>query len=394
MQLQRAAHAKERPPSAAARWGACPGSATVAQLYPNDESDASTKGDYAHHVLEACLLFGIEPATDDEQLNENLTLVLEWVAQTRAQYGGLPECVVYAEEVYDIPETGEWGTADVTFVSPDVLHVADYKNGYVCVDVAGNKQMYTYMLGAIARHGPRRKMYISVLQPNASHIDGPIRDIEVTPEDLEQWRWQIAWSMSNPDTFVAGPHCKKTYCPHRGNCATFLQYAQTEAADAWFPADINAMSDEQLAQALDHADILQGLRDELRKAAMSRILQMDRQLRGYKVVKGRRERDFKDEAAVKHVLRDVFKIPDDKMHTQQFLSVLGVENLIKAWSRTNGFGRGKWMQVWENHIADHVREHAGGLTLERATDARPAHKRGSEFGSLIPGQMDGKVLTI
>jgi hypothetical protein len=135
---------------------------------------------------------------------------------------------VFAEEQYDIPETGEFGTADITFVSPEVLHIGDYKNGYVVVDVHGNKQMYTYLLGAIARHGSRGKYYISVLQPNASHIDGPIRTVEVTQADLDAWRAQIAWSIANEHVFVAGKHCKKSYCAHRGNCATFLEYAQTE----------------------------------------------------------------------------------------------------------------------------------------------------------------------
>lgn len=385
------AHAKERAPSAAERWGSCPASSLAAQLYPNDESDASTKGDYAHDVLENCILFGVmEPVTEDESLNENLAMVMEWIAQTRGAYG--PDCKVYAEEVYDIPETGEFGTADVTFVSPDVLHIADYKNGYVVVEVAGNKQMFTYLLGAIARHGTRRQMYISVLQPNASHIDGPIRTVLVTETDIDEWRGQIAWSMANEHLFIAGKHCKKSYCPHRGNCATFLQYAQTEAADAWYPTDVNALSDEQLSVALDHADILQGLRDELRKAAMGRIMQQDRSVAGYKCVKGRRDREFKAEVPVKQVLGEILNVPHDKMHTQQFLTVKGVEDLIKAYARQNGLGRGNWQKVWDNYIAEHVRENVSGLTLERATDARPAHKRGSEFGSLVsPGQMDGKV---
>jgi hypothetical protein len=362
-------------------------------LYPNDESDASTKGDYAHDQLETAILFGVmEPVTEDEDLNENLANVMEWIAQQRALYG--PECKVYAEQSYDIPQTGEFGTADITFVSPSVLHVADYKNGYVVVDVEKNKQMLTYLLGAIAKYGPRSVYYITVLQPNASHIDGPIRTYTVTEADIDEWCAQIAWSIANESVFVAGKHCKKSYCPHRGNCATFLEYAQSEAADAWFPADVNALTDEQLAQALDHADILQGIRDELRKAAMVRIMQMDRNVRGYKCVKGRKDREFGEYAPVRGVLRDVFNVPEHKMYTQSPLSVKGVEDLIKAWSRANNLPRGAWKQVWENHVSEYVKENVGGLTLERATDARPAHKRGSEFGAITgPGnQQNGTVL--
>ena len=389
MDVQPKAHAKRRPPSAAERWGSCPGSSVACQLYPNDSSEASLDGDYAHDVLESCILFGVmEPATEDESLNATLTMVLEWIAQERAKYG--PECKVYAEDQYDIPETGEFGTCDVTFVSPEVLHIADYKNGYVVVDVHGNKQMLTYMLGAIARYGPRPKMYITVLQPNASHIDGPIRTVPVTQADIDAWRAKIAWSIANENVFVAGKHCKKSYCAHRGNCATFLEYAQTECADAWHPSEVNAMSDAQLAAALDHADILQGIRDELRKAAMYRIMQQDRQLPGYKCVKGRRDREFSSEEAVKAVLRDALQVPDSEMHDKpKFLSVKGIEDLVKAYARKMNLGRGKWKQVWENNIQPHVRENVSGLTLERATDARPAHRRGSEFGALNARETNG-----
>lgn len=387
------AHAKRRPPSAAERWVSCPGSSTVAQLYPNESSDASTDGDYAHDVLETCILFGItEPATENEALNDNLTLVLEWVAQTRAAYG--PECVVIPEQVFNIPETGEFGTGDITFVSPRVLHIGDYKNGYVLVDHVGNKQMLTYLLGAIAKYGEREQYYITVLQPNASHIEGPIRTHTVTHADVQAYRAEVAWSMANDQVFKAGKHCKKSYCPHRGNCATFIEFAQTDAAAAWHPSDVNAMTDDQLAAALDHADILQGIRDELRKAAMYRMMQQDKQIGGYKVVKGRRDREFKDEQAVKSVLREALQVPDNAMHdTPKFLSVKGIEDLVKSYARKNGLGRGKWKQVWENNIAPHVRENVSGLTLERATDARPAHRRGSEFGSLNPdNQQSGIVI--
>lgn len=386
------AHAKNFPPSAAERWVNCPGSSVAVQLYPNDESDASTKGDYAHDQLETSILFGImEPITEDEDVTENLAGVMEWVAQQRALLG--PDCKVYAEQSYDIPETGEFGTADITLVSPTTLHVGDYKNGYVLVDVLRNMQMLCYLLGAIAKYGERAKYYITVLQPNASHIDGPYRTYEVTNDDITWFRGAIADARANPSKFVAGKHCKKSYCPHRGNCAAFLAYAQTEAADAWFPADVNAMTDEQLAKALDHAEVLHGLRDELRKAAMMRIMQMDRNIAGYKCVKGRRDREFLEYGPVKNVLRDTFAVPDHRMHTQQPLTVKGVEDLIKAWSRDNKLPRGGWKQVWENTLAEHVRENVSGLTLERATDARPAHRRGSEFGAITgPVQQSGKIL--
>lgn len=388
MDIQPKLHAKKRPPSAAARWIPCPASTLTSQLHFRDETDASTKGDYAHDKLETCILFGIRaPQTEDETLNENLTLVMDWIYQTRALYGS--ECKVYAEQQFEIVETGEFGTGDVTFVSPQVLHIADYKNGYVVVDVARNAQMLTYLLGAISKYGVRDSYYITVLQPNYDHIDGPIRTVQVTHAEVEAHRVAIAWSMANEHVFAAGPHCKKTYCDHRGNCKTFLAWAETNAADAWFPHDVNALTDEQLAKALDHAEVLQGIRDELRKAAMTRMMQSNRQIPGYKMVKGRRTRELKDAKAVEHVLREQFNATDKELFTQDFISVLAIENLVKAWARKHGFQQGKWKAAWDNHIADYVREHTGGLSLERATDGRPTYRRGGEFGLLTPDGTNG-----
>lgn len=87
-------------------------------LYPYDESDASKKGDIAHNLLEDGILFGIQPDTHDPDMDLNVRGVLEWVQETRMAYGD--NCALYAEQQYDIPETGEFGTADITFVSPSV----------------------------------------------------------------------------------------------------------------------------------------------------------------------------------------------------------------------------------------------------------------------------------
>jgi hypothetical protein len=64
------AHAKNRPPSAAHRWLPCPWSATVAPLYPNDETDASLKGDLWHEGMETRLVFGTLPKDCDPDMAE------------------------------------------------------------------------------------------------------------------------------------------------------------------------------------------------------------------------------------------------------------------------------------------------------------------------------------
>ena len=61
----------------------------------------------------------------------------------------------------------------------------------------------------------------------------------------------------------------------------------------------------------------------------------------------------------------------------------------KQYARQHRLPAGGWKMLYDNVVGEYIKEQAGGLTLERAIDGRPAHKRGSEFGVLDPA----KVLT-
>lgn len=375
------AHAKNYPPSASKRWLSCGASATViAQLYPNFETEASLKGDVAHKALEHGITFGLTPDTGDIDVDLNVMSVLGWVADMRAAYG--KDCVVHAERQYDIPETGEFGTCDVTFVTPSTLHIADYKNGYVPVEEGMNPQLLLYLLGAIAAFGTRKHYKITVLQPNYIHRDGPHRTVDITDEQIEWFRREVKYALDNPNDFKAGKHCKTTYCPHRASCIDFHAYARTDARLAWFPSDVNALDDTQLAQALDHADTLHGIRDELRREAMRRILNQDRTIDGYKIVKARQDRQFVSDEARDKLFEACKELgaTDEDLYAKTPQSVAGVERFFKA--KFKMFGNGKWKMAWDNAAAEHVREYTGGLTLERAIDGRPSHVRGGELGAI------------
>lgn len=393
-------HAKSRPPSGAARWVPCPGSATVCGLYPNDSSTHSIAGDTAHELLENAIRFGIAPDTADADMDMNVRDVTDYVAERVKEYGEGTQ--VFAEQRYDIPETGEFGTCDITIVSFMVLHIADYKNGYVFTDA--REQMLTYLLGAVARFGRRNSYRATVCQPNYNHRDGPIRTTDITPEELEVFRQQVLMAVNSTE-FVAGPWCKKTYCDHRGSCATFKVWCETTGEDAWFPHEVNAMDDETLAKALDHSDILHGVRDSYRKEAMRRIAQHDRHIPGYKLVRSRQDRDFAGEegrAACYGALIELGFVEADlverkpveaggfSVYEAKPLSVPGVERMVKQ--KYKSFKRGTWAKVWDERFRPHIREYSANLTLEREIDGRPAHTRGSEFGSLMPPQQVTQVV--
>lgn len=400
-------HAKDRPPSSASRWLSCPASAGVVQLYPNDESDASIKGTIAHTLLDAYITFGVKPDTDDPDMDLNVIEAGDWVKSRREHYG--KDCQVYVETRLDIPQTGEFGTGDIIFVTHNTIEIVDFKNGYIAVDVYMNAQLMTYLLGAIAKFGERKNYVLTVIQPNYNHRDGTIRSWSPDKDQLEWFENEVRQSMLYADNFAAGKHCKTTYCPHRGNCATFMAWGKNNASDAWWPHEVNGTTDEELALALDHADTLHGLRDEMRKAAIIRIMQHGRTIDGYKCVKSRNNREFAGdegrEACYNALLlmgyelheltnKKTTMIGSTSFTEQTLLTVADVERMVKQ--KFKHFGRGKWKEVWDEHFAPYVRVFSGSITLERAIDGRPSITPGSEFTPLtneVP-VVTGKTVTI
>lgn len=391
------AHAKNRPPSAAKRWLPCPFSATVAPLYDRGDTEQSKKGDYEHDLMETLAMFGTLPLDADPDAADNLQVLYDYIVK-RMREGG-PSARMYVEVQLDIPETGEFGTADIIIVCDDWIEIIDYKSGYVVVKVQGNAQMLVYLLGVVAKHGTRRQYFLTIHQPNYDHVDGALRTWPCDAEHIEMIRAQVHWSMNNPDHVQAGPHCKETYCEHRGACEAFRQYCMDDLSLGWHTSELKAMSDDDLAKALDASDELAGWRSELRAEAMRRIMNMDRKVHGYKVVKGRRDRAVSDarglvNSAITALGCDwVYRMFPDLSWVGTFdptlegaLKCLGtpkhIEDVIKQYARQHRLPRGGWKMIYDNVVGPYIKETAGGLTLERAIDGRPAHKRGSEFGVL------------
>lgn len=398
------AHAKNRAPSAAKRWLSCPYSATVTPMYPNDETDASLKGDVWHNNMEDRLVFGTCGPSADPDAAEAMDVLYDYVVKRVAEMGGPGKVKVLVEQQLDIPETGEFGTADVILVSEREIEIIDEKSGYVPIGVRMNPQMLVYLLGAIAKYGERKKYRVTVHQPNYDHVDGVLRSFDPSDDDIEWLRGEIKYSMENEDECKAGKHCKESYCPHRGACQPFMDYVQRDLILGWHTSEVRSISDETLSTALDAADELSGWRNELRAEAMRRIMNMDRKVHGYKVVKARKQRAVSNPVALVNSVHDnmgrewaihlfpdiahwivghVFPINGNDA-TLKFLGTpKHIEDVIKQYARQHNLPRGGWKAIYDNVVGEYIRESNSGLTLEKAIDGRPAHKRGSEFGALI-----------
>lgn len=141
--------------------------------------------------------------------------------------------VVYTERFLDMTwlDSRLGGTADDTIADIDWIHLLDYKNGRIVVEVKGNEQMKNYAVGLLHEHPDARGVTVHLVQPNAAHEDGYIRTESYTADELKLF--EIRMKEAADATAVpnaprrAGDWC--TYCPAKGRCPEFDEAVKEEA---------------------------------------------------------------------------------------------------------------------------------------------------------------------
>lgn len=115
-----------------------------------------------------------------------------------------------------------YGTVDAyaRFDDERLLIVWDYKHGMGIVEVYENWQLINYAAG-LYRSG--YTVELRIVQPRASHRDGPIRTWR--PDNFEQYMTHLASAaaevFSDNATLRSGSHCK--YCPARHACPAAIE---------------------------------------------------------------------------------------------------------------------------------------------------------------------------
>lgn len=372
-------------PSSMGRILACPASAELVKLYKNDDSDASNLGTIAHGILEDALVFGLPVDHEDIELVEGVELAVEY-AQQELLKG--PE--LHVEKRLSIAGTPVWGTSDLVFVHAEYLKITDYKHGYVPVEVANNKQLLSYLRGAIEEFGERDAYFIELIQPRFDHRDGPIRRYSVTRKDLAEFDDRLEWALANRTHFEAGAHCK--YCPARGACKTFAKFLAPIVGTALYYelSDKHAVTDDTLAKLLDLSELLPGWIRELRSEAIRRTF-AGKRVEGYKLVNGQGDRQWIEGAEVQlPALYDSLSIPNEAMYDRKLASPATVEKHVKGAFK--GQKRGAWKTAWAE-AEKLITRKSSVPALVREIDGRQQFRKGTEFGELLfEDSNDGDLL--
>lgn len=316
-------------PSSAHRWLLCTPSARMEEQYPDTTSQAALEGTIAHEVAEAyasALLegedepgeklmtayidrFAKEHDLTDYDAAEMIRHAKEYAAaalRTREDLEAHCDTGAYAltEVRVDlgdyIPEG--FGSVDFLCYSAHTLAIMDYKYGKgVRVSAEENPQMMIYALGALAyvkaiMGAAPRYVAMTIYQPRLEHEDTWV----ISTEQLEGWgdvllRPTAKRAFAGYGNFFTGAHCR--FCRAKVDCSARREHLYDLMDFAISNPKHKKLTDEELAQVLDQAELVRDYLKAAEDEAYARIAG-GATLPRWKVVPGRSVRKVTDEGAM------------------------------------------------------------------------------------------------
>ena len=315
--------------SASERCLHCPPSAKLCAQEDDQGSEYARQGSDAHALCEHLLLKALGRETRDP--TEDLTyydaemqeaaeayaaFVMEQVAEAKTVCHDPLICVEQTVDFSKWVQHG-FGTADALIVADDTLYITDMKYGVGCLvtadgeDGTGNSQLKCYALGAIDTFGDLydiNRIRLSIFQPRRDNVD----TFELTKADLLQWADDVLAPIAKlayegQGEFEAGNHCQ--FCRVKATCRKRAEYAM-ELTKYEF-ADAPTLDENEIAEILPQIDTLVSWAEDIKSYALNQALSGVR-YPGFKLVAGRSNRKYADEAAVARVVSEAGYDPYDK----------------------------------------------------------------------------------
>lgn len=322
--------------SASHRWLNCPPSAKLCESLPDQTSSFAQEGTDCHELC----AYLVEKAIgkDVKDPTENLTYynaemqncaeeyccyVLEQLEEAK-KYCADP--TIFIEQRLDFSRWVEngFGTGDCLILADQVLQIIDYKHGLgVLVESDHNSQMMCYALGALEAFDgiyDIDRVTMTIFQPRRDNIS----TWSCTKEELLKWADEVlaptaALAYEGKGEFKAGEHCQ--FCKVKATCrkrAEFnLELAQYDFA---IPDTLDEM---EIAAILEKVDQLIAWGNDIKDYALVQA-QAGTHFEGWKIVEGRSNRKFTDEAAVATAVTEAGFDPYEK----KLLGITAMSSLL------------------------------------------------------------------
>lgn len=366
------------PPSAAARWLACPGSIQAAQGMPDESSPFAREGTAAHELAawaneanadpsryEGQVIsvpytdeYGVDVAEDyivDLDMIRNVRTYTAYCTHLKARNRkGQDKVQWWTEQRYSLAgfekPLGDvlWGTADFVAYDPEdkTLYVVDLKYGRgVRVFAAQNTQLMVYaLLVWSSMQLDVHRIQTVIVQPRIGN--GRPDEAVLTPTELLEFGMEVvngAYKALEPGAGrVAGEHCRfcpaRFICPEYANMSTAIATtdAQEDFSMEGTPQDIKTaemppvetLSTNEIAARLQAAEQLEQWIKDARKYLYEQATKGE-DVPGYKLVNKRPKRVWAEsEDKVTKTLRpQVAKKAD--MYKKELLSPAQMEKVVE-----------------------------------------------------------------
>lgn len=301
-------------------WLACPPSVKLSENFPDTASFSASEGTFAHALAELELnnFFGNiaqsyykkehRKMTRNEFYSRGMTeYVDEYVQMVIQKYQEMCSLdnttKVYIEQRLDFGRwvPGGFGTGDAVIVGNRTVEVCDLKYGkHVQVSAEGNSQLRLYGLGAYAEYDwleNIERIRMTICQPRC----GGISSEELSAKELLEWGRKIVpvamQAIKGEGEVNAGEHCR--FCRAANRCKALADYRLSLAKYEFRNALL--LSDEEVADILNKVDGLVSYANSIKDYALEEAVN-GRRWPGYKLVEGRSQRKFSDEASIVQVL--------------------------------------------------------------------------------------------
>lgn len=333
-------------PSSSYMWMSCPPSARLNEGFEDKGSEYAQEGTLAHRLGELRLRSiyeGIDvtaeleevradpmySASMEEYIDDYVTFIGERMAEAKTK---CPDPRLFIEQRVElgeyIPES--FGTSDAIILADGLMDVTDLKYGTgIKVDAESNSQMRIYALGcylALSWAYQIDAIRMTIFQPRIDNISTAI----ISPDRLLAWaeyelkpRAALAWE--GKGEFNPGEQqCR--WCKIAATCRARADY-QMELAARDF-AQPPTLSPEEIADVLTRLPALLSWADQVKEYALDAALNKGVQFPGFKLVEGRSNRRYNDEAAIATALQKAGFSESDIYKPRELLGITAMEKLV------------------------------------------------------------------
>lgn len=384
-------------PSGASRWLACTPSARLEQQFPDRSGAAASEGTLAHALSELLIRFKSKMILKTQytktlkeiKANSQYEDAMFDYADTYACYvmetfsaaqAHTKDAVLLVEQKLDLSEyvPEGFGTGDVMIIANQVLDFIDLKYGKgVEVSAINNKQMMLYALGALRNFDclfDIETVRMTIYQPRLDNIS----TFEMSVADLKHWaetelKPRAAMAFAGEGEFAPGEVCRfcKAAATCKANAAFNLELAKYEFKES------PLLEDQEVSDILSRADLFTKWINAVEEHAQNEAILNGKKWPGYKLVEGRSNRVYADEAKVAETLL-AKGLTEDAIYTKKLLGITAMEKEL-----------GK--SDFATYLSSLVVKPAGKPTLVPASDKRPelnsAANAANDFAEVMTEEM-------